>query len=310
MTEGVFAYETEIADGEKCACVTGLVRKRRHVEIPAELGGLPVRRIAPHALSRQEALKTVSFPKCLRSVGAFALQHCPQLVQVSLYDGIRDFHNGVLRQDPQLKRIRLLITEGSYSVMRDILSDTDVRLQFCLEMPEKEARLLFPGYNYSFAENTMARTIQFSIRGSGMEYRDCVRRKEVGWWGYDRLFDRVIHEDPHAAVEIAADRLMYPVELADVHAKAYEDYLRGHASEALLLFVRELEADTEGIFAPEALARLRMMSDRGLFAAQDAGEALRLASDAGLTEACSVILDGRKNRDQAVDSGTFSLDDW
>ena len=53
-----------------------------------------------------------------------------------------------------------------------------------------------------------------------------------------------------------------------------------------------------------------MMSDRGLFAAQDAGEALRLASDAGLTEAYSVILDGRKNRDQAVDSGTFSLDDW
>lgn len=300
-------------DGEVCACVTGLVRGRRHLEIPAELGGFPVRRIAPHALSRQDSLKTVSFPEGLRSVGAFALQHCPRLVQVSLCDGIRDFHNGVLRQDPHLRRIRLLVTEGRYGVMRDILSDTDVRLQFCLEMPDREAHILFPGYDYSFAENTMARTIQFSIRGAGMEYRDCVRRKGVGWWAYDRLFARAIHEDPHAAVEIAADRLMYPVELAGVHAQAYEDYLRAHASEALVLFVKELEADTEDIFSPEALARLRMMSARGLFSAPDAEEALRLASDAGLTEACSLILDGRKNQAQEERSGisgALSLDDW
>ena len=247
----------------------------------------------------------------------FAFHNCPQLEEISLHDGIRDFHNGVVRQDRKLRRIRLSVHEGNYTVMRDILSDTDAKLQFSLQLPDGEARLLFPGYDYAFNENTMARTIQFSISGSGMVYRECVRRKGIGFREYDRLFSRVIPDDPHAAAEIAADRLLFPYDLAEVHARAYEEYLGQNAEEALLRFVEQLNAGAGSESSDEAYMRLQLMAERGLITEKAADPALRLASDLHLTEACSIIMSGREEPLAASGSDEcpagpdmFSLDDW
>jgi hypothetical protein len=233
--------------------------------VPPLLGGVPVGRIAPHALSGLAQLRTVSFPPSLRSVGAFALHNCPGLEEVALHDGITDYYNGVLRQDVRLQRVRLTISENNYTVMRDILSDSDAKLEFLLVYPEGEAHLLFPGYDYAFAENTMARTIQFSISGSGMVYRECVRRRGISFREYDRLFPRVIPDDPHAAVQIAADRLLYPHDLAPVHAQAYEDYLKANIGDVLLQFVSALAAEPDGTGAEETWQRLRLVADRGMY---------------------------------------------
>ena len=279
---------------ETGAVVTGLNRDRSVVEVPEMLGGVPVRKIAPHAFSGRAGLGAVSFPASLRSIGAFALHNCPDLEEIALHDGITDYHNGVVRQDLQLRRVRLTVRRGNYMVMRDILSDTDARLCFCLDLPDGEARLLFPGYDYTFAENTMARTIQFSILGSGMVYRECVRRKGIGWREYDRLFPRVILDDAHAAAEIAADRLLFPYDLAPVHAKAYEDYLRDTAEEALSQFVEDLTREGGNALKEDACRRLQLMADRGLISGRAAERALRFATDHRLTQACGIILSGRE----------------
>ena len=180
MTEGNFTYKIIQAPSaaagaeknapEECAeaVITGMLQERRHVEVPDRIGGLPVTGIAPHAFADQTSVRSVSLPRTLHSIGAFAFHNCPQLEEISMHDSIRDFHNGVVRQDRKLRRIRLQVHEGNYTVMRDILSDTDAKLQFSLELSDGQARLLFPGYDYAFNENTMARTIQFSISGSGM----------------------------------------------------------------------------------------------------------------------------------------------
>ena len=299
LREGIFEYETEIdlfenKSDTQCAVVTGSTQERRFMEVPETLGGLPVRKIAPHALSEKKDLRMISLPRSLRSVGAFALHNCPLLEEISLYDGIRDFHNGVFRQDHRLRRIRLKIHENNYIVMRDILSDTDARLRFCLELDNTEARLLFPGYDYSFNENTMARTIQFSILGSGMFYRECVRRRGINWREYDRLFPRVIPDDAHAAAEIAADRLLYPYDLAPVHARAYEAFLRENAPDVLLQFVQDIAGNHTGSGEEEAYARLRLMADRGLICGEAADPALKAATEQHLTEVCSIIMAGRE----------------
>ena len=299
LREGIFEYETEIdlfenKSDTQCAVVTGSTQERRFMEVPETLGGLPVRKIAPHALSEKKDLRMISLPRSLRSVGAFALHNCPLLEEISLHDGIRDFHNGVFRQDHRLRRIRLKIHENNYTVMRDILSDTDARLRFCLELDNTETRLLFPGYDYSFNENTMARTIQFSILGSGMFYRECVRRRGINWREYDRLFPRVIPDDAHAAAEIAADRLLYPYDLAPVHARAYEEFLRENAPDVLLQFVQDIAGNHTGSGEEEAYARLRLMADRGLICGEAADPALKAATEQHLTEVCSIIMAGRE----------------
>ena len=322
MTEGIFEYTTQKSPpgGHSCrgkdseeaveAVLTGLKQERRHVEVPGMLGGFPVAEIAPHALAGQAQMRSLSLPPSVRSVGAFAFHNCAQLEEISLHDGIRDFHNGVVRQDRKLRRIRLFVHEGNFTVMRDILSETDAKLRFSLHLPDGEARLVFPGYDYAFNENTMARTIQFSISGSGMVYRECVRRKEIGFREYDRLFVRVVPDDALAAAEIAADRLLFPYNLAAVHAKAYEEYLRTNAKEALLHFVTELyAAGTEA--SEEAYMRLRLMAERDLITGEAADDALRLASDLRLTEVCSIIMSGREAAAaQPADTDLFSLDDW
>ncbi|MBQ2641547.1 MAG: hypothetical protein IJG15_06095 [Lachnospiraceae bacterium] len=332
MTEGIFAFEIEEgtgarghhyeaagADGRQgaCAVVTGLLQERRHLVVPPLLGGVPVGRIAPHALSGLAQLRTVSFPPSLRSVGSFALHNCPHLEEVSLHDGITDYYNGVLRQDVRLQRIRLVVSQNNYTVMRDILSDSDMKLEFLLQFPEGEAHLLFPGYDYAFAENTMARTIQFSISGSGMVYRECVRRKGISFREYDRLFPRVIPDDPHAAVQIAADRLLYPHDLAPVHAQAYEDYLRDNIGDVLLQFVNALAAEPDGTGAEETWRRLRLVADRGMITDEAADAALRLAAESGIPQLAGVILGGRETQASAgpagmesKDDGVLSLDDW
>ena len=330
MSESVFKYTIEKdppgavnGSASPYAVITGINRERRFLEVPETIEGAPVKKIAPHAFERQAELRGIVLPRCLESVGAFALHDCRKLEEVSLHDGIRDFHNGVFRQDIRLRRIFLTVHSGNYTVMRDILSESDAKLEFCLKLPDGKARLLFPGYDYSFAENTMARTIQFSILGSGMVYRDCVRRKGIGWWEYDRLFSRVVHDDPHAAAGIAVCRLLTPYSLAQVHAAAYEEYLRGHASEVLVQFVREAHAagaDTDAWTGEDRYAALRFMADRGLIPGSEAAQALGLASELRMTEACGILLGAREKtlkrsaqgsererEEDAGDRGRFSV---
>jgi hypothetical protein len=177
--------------------------------------------------------------------------------------------------------------------MKEMLADNDRAMSFDLHLPSEEVRLSFPDYALIASENTMARTIQFAYEGGGYQYRQCVRKKEIRYREYDRLFPRVIPDDPHAALEIAADRLLFPYDLAGVHAQAYEDYLRENAADALLHFVTLLNENMGTEASDEACLRLQLMADRGLITQEAADPALRLAADLRLTEACSLIMSGR-----------------
>ena len=123
MTEGNFTYKIIQAPSaaagaeknapEECAeaVITGMLQERRHVEVPDRIGGLPMTGIAPHAFADQTSVRSVSLPRTLHSIGAFAFHNCPQLEEISMHDSIRDFHNGVVRQDRKLRRIRLQVHE-------------------------------------------------------------------------------------------------------------------------------------------------------------------------------------------------------
>jgi hypothetical protein len=59
--------------------------------------------------------------------------------------------------------------------------------------------MVFPGFNYDFVENTMARTIQFAIEGTGYAYRECVKSDVIGFREYDNLFSKVSADDKGTA---------------------------------------------------------------------------------------------------------------
>ena len=78
---------------------------------------------------------------------------------------------------------------------------------------------------YDFVEDVEARVLHHKIEGSGYPYRECVTRKGVDLLAYDRLFFHAADDDYRAAIDIALDRLMYPLELETQAREVYEQYL-------------------------------------------------------------------------------------
>ena len=261
----MFLFEEVEKKGERGLAITGYSGKTRVLSVPAYLekeGGekLPVLEIAAHAFDGREDLEKVELPKTIRALRAFSFFNCKALREFMLWDSVEDYYDGSLRQCPALSHIAVYFEkEENYQIVRDILGDSDRRLQFHLYFSEsslnmntdsvvtssgaatssrekadsyernssvrsstKELSLLFPGYVDKVREDTMARQIHDTIDGCGYSYRQTVGRRRIDLRLYDKLFSRAIHDTKGAAVYIALGRLRYPAELLD---KAREDYL-------------------------------------------------------------------------------------
>ena len=101
--------------------------------------------------------------------------------------------------------------------------------------------------------------------------------------------------------------------MAPVHARAYEDYLRENAEDALVQIVTDISSGNSTCDMEEGYEHLHLMADRGLISREAADAALRLASDKDLTEVCSIIMAGREKTQGtslSMGPGMLSLDDW
>ena len=261
----MFLFEEVERKGERGLAITGYSGKTRVLSVPECLENecgekLPVLEIAAHAFDGREDLEKVELPKTIRALRAFSFFNCKALREFMLWDSVEDYYDGSLRQCLALSRITVYFErEENYQIVRDILGDSDRRLQFHLYLLEasqntnmdsvvtssetstssrekadsyernssvrsstKELSLLFPGYVDKVREDTMARQIHDTIDGCGYSYRQTVGRRRIDLRLYDKLFLRAIHDTKGAAVYIALGRLRYPAELLD---KAREDYL-------------------------------------------------------------------------------------
>lgn len=103
---------------------------------------------------------------------------------------MEDYYDGVIKQCHCLEEVKLTQLRGDYSVMKELLADTDRRLHFRIE--PCGLQLTFPAYVYNFVEDVEARVLHHKIEGSGYPYRECVTRKGVDLLAYDRLFSQVV----------------------------------------------------------------------------------------------------------------------
>ena len=257
-----------------------------------------MRSIGRHAFERRPDLLEVSLPASLRRLSLFAFHNCANLRKMTLHDSVEDYYDGVIRQCSELETIELY-GESPYALMKEMLGDNDHAMSFHMHLPAEEICLSFPSYALIASENTMARTIQFAYEGGGYAYRNCVHKKEIRYREYDRLFSFMEHDDPSFAAVIATDRLMYPHDLDEVSQMRYTEFLRGHAAEALDLFIKRGMID-----------RVRMITEKGMADENAIAAALRTASDRKETAICALLMEsGRKVNKQ--DAGlSLELEDW
>lgn len=312
-----FTYEKIQYRSESCIEITGFTGAARHLSVPERIEGLPVRSIGRHAFAGRGDLQEVYLPGSVRRLNLFAFHNCPNLRRMTVFDSVEDYYDGVIRQCSALDEIEMHCSGRSYALMKEMLGDNDKAMSFLLHIrpsadqsgsdqdapdqkeEEEDIRLSFPDYALIASENTMARTIQFAYEGGGYQYRQCVRKTEIRYREYDRLFPFMEHDDPSFAAVIATDRLMYPHDLDPAAESKYTAFLREHAEEALKRFIVNSQIE-----------RVRLITDKGLADAEAVAAALRTASERKETAICALLMDeGRRSREGAA-SLTLELEDW
>ena len=294
-----FTYEKIQYLREDCIEITGFDGSVRSLTIPDRLDGLPVRSIGKHAFAGRKDLREAVLPQSIKRLCLFAFHNCTALRRMSLYDSVEDYYDGVIRQCTALEEIEIRLSGESYAIVKDMLSDNDHAMSFRLLLPEEEIRLSFPEYALIASENTMARTIQFAYEGGGYAYRNCVRKKEIRFREYDRLFSFMERDDASFAAVIASDRLMFPHDLDEAAEKHYTEFLREHAAQALERFIRSGQID-----------RVRLLTERGLADAEASAGALKTASELGETAICAVLMESGRESAGKNQELELELEDW
>ena len=297
-----FLYQKTDYRGESCVEITGFEGTARSLTIPDRLEGLPVRSIGKHAFAGRKDVQEVGLPQSLRRLSLFAFHNCFRLRAMSLFDSVDDYHDGVIRQCGALEEITNRGSGRSFTLMKEMLEDNDRAMSFHLYLPEGEIRLSFPDYALIASENTMARTIQFAYEGGGYAYRNCVRKKEIRFREYDRLFPFMEHDDPEFAAVIASDRLMFSYDLDPSSRERYTEFLRDHAGDALKSFIRKSRMD-----------KVQLITENGLADSEALSEALKLASERKETAICAVLMEsgrGSAGKGQELSLEDDDWDDW
>lgn len=290
----LYSIEKDKRDSHEFIMITGYEGNARDLVIPEVIDGIRVEAIGNHSFSARQDLMSVTLPQTIRTLYGFAFHNCRKLKKITLYDSIDDYYDGVCRQCDSLSDIEITVDRGWFEVIRNFLADSDRTLRFRISVKRQEpleyevSSLTFPEYVYDFNENTMARTIQFSIAGSGMFYRECVDRRSINYREYDRLFDKARIDGGRTAEDIAIGRLIFPVELGEHSRSMYEEYVRGASGSILNRLVEESDSDVSNIDVMKALLSYgeRLFDDKSI------DEALRIATGRKMTEVCAILMNG------------------
>ena len=268
--------------------------------VPDSRDGAAVRRVARGAFRELSGVRTLDFAPGIAEIGDFACYGMPDLISVSLSETLTEVGDAVFRACDALQSVHYAAPQGNFYALRALLSEPEPAFRCELKLSDGEAELYFPSFQNEFDEDTMARAIHPRIEGCGYAFRECVTRREIDFFQYDRQFERAAAAEREVACRIAIGRLRSPYRLAEVRRKAYRDYLAAESETAAELAFRDWKrsGDRERLLRVLSwLRRERLLSDEARrFALEEAGKAK-------LVELSADLLQGREQK-QSTD---FSL---
>ena len=293
-----FVYEISESrkDSHKFIVITGYEGSVRELVVPDRIDGYVVEAIGNHAFSGRDDIESVVLSNTIKTLYGFAFHNCRKLRKISLFDSIDDYYDGVCRQCDSLSDIEIHIERNWYEVIRNFLADNDRTLRFMIKRDEFTSCLVFPEYVYDFSENTMARTIQFSIGGSGMIYRECVDRKNVNYREYDKLFEKAVIDGNAVSEDIAIGRVLFPYELAPGYRERYEMFIKKNGRSIVERLIKNIENSGENASLDEDEVSPMNLIKRLIPILDDEAmdHAIKLASEKGLTLLSAVLIGSKK----------------
>lgn len=301
----MFLYEKKIhKDGHEYIEISGYEGQIADLVVPDSIEGFPVEAIGNHAFSGRQDLKSVTLPESIKTLYGFAFHNCKSLRKITLYDSLDDYYDGVCRQCDALEEIDITVNKNWFEVIRNFLADSDKTLRFLIHIKDEgEACLTFPEYVYDFNENTMARTIQFSIAGSGYAYRECVDRRSINFAEYDKLFEKAVIDGSEISESIAIGRLLYPYGLMPGYREKYEEFVRKNDKSIMTRLVRSYDSS----HSDEILSlTTKLLIYENTVVSEDAIDAaLKLSTEKQLTKLNAVFMGAQKPKAHAAEEFVF-----
>ncbi len=305
----MFLYEkiNDKKDNHEYIEITGYEGTVTNLVIPETIDGIMVESIGSHAFSAREDIVAVEIPQTVRILRSYVFHNSRNLKKISIYDSLDDYYDGVVRQCDNLEEVEITITRSWFEVIRNFLADSDKAIRFVIHDKTgsgADSVLSFPGYVYDFNENTMARTIQFSIAGAGYAYRECVDRRKIDYRQYDSLFAKAMIDGGSICQDIAIGRLLYPLELEERFKAGYEQFVRDNGSDILVRYIELAKKDGEALGTLGEL--LEYTSEANLFEDTDIERAVEYAAGLDIPAITSLLME--KSRKAAQDNAfTFGF---
>ncbi len=316
------------AETENGICVLRCYGYEQTLVIPDELMGHPVTELAPYACSSSdpgdrwkkyeiqetvlheeeklpgeeqeltgELLTEVYLPKHLKRIGTYAFYFCRQLKILHAQGELEDIEGGAFMWCKGLNRLTFRNIPWENKVVYNVLSEFTQELEASLFFADGTTlTLTFPEYYEESVENTPARIIDTYWHGSGYKYRQCFPERKLDLGGYDRLFPyAVANELPDTCLQLALNRLKYPLSLTEEAAGQYRKFLADHGKELVKRAVQKEDPDL-----------LALMEEQGLLSEELTAFATSYAAERGAAEVGSFLMDYRR-RHSGRRKKTFEL---
>ena len=203
----MFLFETA-PDGS--LVLSGVQEAGVALTVPDSRDGEAVRRVARGAFRELTGVRTLDFAPGIAEIGDFACYGMPDLISVSLSETLTEVGDAVFRACDALQSVHYAAPQGNFYALRALLSEPEPAFRCELKLSDGEAELYFPSFQNEFDEDTMARAIHPRIEGCGYAFRECVTRREIDFFQYDRQFERAAAAEREVACRIAIGRLRSP----------------------------------------------------------------------------------------------------
>ena len=290
--------------------------------LPDELFGLPVTEIKDRALAPgaspqkgediqircgrpngefdNRRIRTLTLPRSLKAVGAYAFMNCRELHTLCLYDALEAIPSSAFMNCRSFSKILLTQEEDcSAAVLSSFIPWLAGEFDVTVSRPDGEIlRLIFPEFYEDYVENGPTHFFNYWIEGAGYAYHNVFKDRALSVQAYDELwtgFFAAEHEYD-SALRLAWYRLRYPCGLSPAAEAAYREYV---CKSTLAVFDITLEEND--------IAGLNLLLSYDAFTADELSRAQDRARTLALTGATAVLLEAQHKKFSGARRRSFEL---
>ncbi|MBU5481289.1 leucine-rich repeat protein [Blautia sp. MSJ-19] len=190
-------------------------------------------------------VEEIRLPRNLRKIGRYAFYNCFHLKKLTFYGEMQDLGAGALTGCHRMEQITMETDAKGESGLRDFLTELPETLCVDMTIAGEHGRFWFPEFFEEGVENTPARILENHVHGSGIRYRNSFVHKKLNTLEYDRLFPyAVAWEQERIVLNLALDRIIYPVSMTDEAKEKYLSYIKEHGLQAVKLLGEQKAYDS------------------------------------------------------------------